>query len=128
MKAIIGYGLRYTDPGRFGSEEDCKENYKRCRYNHKDQSLLQNAYEHATDESPHPRFDGRYNGGYEAPNVLYSNIATVNALGKGGKTCNQLNANECWTMPNTKYHKMLAYAMIGYMAETDYSGGFSNQY
>ena len=90
MKAIIGYGLQYTDPGRFGSEEDCKENYKRCRYNRKDQSLLQNAYEHATGESTHPRFDDRYNGGYKAPDVLYSNIATVNAIEKDGKTCAEM--------------------------------------
>ena len=67
-----------------------KKNYKRCRYNRKDQSLLQNAYEHATGESTHPRFDDRYNGGYKAPDVLYSNIATVNAIEKDGKTCAEM--------------------------------------
>ena len=33
----------------------------------------------------------------------------------------QLLKYAAYCMPNTKYHKMLAYAMIGYMAETDYS-------
>ena len=68
MKAIIGYGLRYTDPGRFGGPDECK-NERKCRYNENDQSLLQNAYEHATGDSPHPRFENykpKYTSGYTA--------------------------------------------------------------
>jgi len=145
MKAIIGYGLRYTDPGRFGGPAECYDN-KRCKYNYRKKgdnipsrqyrSLLQNAYEHATGESPHPNFEDyrpRRGGKYTAPTVLFDNRPTMDALGKvinndGPKrkctgdleTASGLEYN-CWSTTPTDYHKMLAYGVMGYltMAETE---------
>lgn len=132
MKAIIGYGLRYTDPGRFGGPDEC-DGDKRCRYNNKRQSLLQNAYEHATGKSIHPNFK-KYkpvrSGGYTAPTILFDNTPTIDARtkvwnGKGGYRCTDdllketWSAYHCMSMPNLDYHKMLAYGMMGYLTEAD---------
>ena len=129
MKAIIGYGLRYTDPGRFGGEDECDDN-KRCKYNwrpnkNKYQSLLQNAYEHASNEesNSHPNFDhSKYENSYTPPTKLFSNKAVIeNFPSKDGPKCSDW-IYRCWDMPNTKYHKMLAYAMHGYLNEMKPSG------
>ena len=148
MKAIIGYGLRYTDPGRFGGPAECYDN-SRCKYNYRKKgngisskqyrSLLQNAYEHATGESPHPNFEDytpHRGGKYTAPTVLFDNRPTIDAMGKyvndkkpkryckddlEDPSSTENLAYHCWSTAPTDYHKMLAYGVMGYLtyAETD---------
>lgn len=136
MKAIIGYGLRYTDPGRFGGPDECDDN-SRCKYNYKKRSLLQNAYEHATGDSVHPNFKKYkpvYSGAYTAPTILFDNTPTIDARtktvnGVGGYTCTGDLLDKpwfvyhCWSKPNLYYHKMLAYGVMGYLTEADREEG-----